>query len=129
MPHDLIALSPDVLAFLGERHVGALTTVLPDGSPHVCAVGFTWDDETKVARIITSDATQKVRNVDRNGHAAVAQIDGPRWLSLAGRAHVERDAASVEDAVGRYRARYREPRENPQRVVIVIEVDRVLGRA
>ena len=39
------------------------------------------------------------------------------------------DAASVADAVERYAQRYRQPRENPARVVIEISVDRVLGNA
>ena len=34
--------------------------------------------------------------------------------------------AEVADAVRRYAERYRQPRENPQRVVITIAVDRVL---
>ena len=37
------------------------------------------------------------------------------------------DEASVRDAEQRYAARYRQPRPNPERVVIVLDVDRVLG--
>jgi hypothetical protein len=37
------------------------------------------------------------------------------------------DAASVRDAERRYAVRYREPRENPRRVVLEVTVDRVLG--
>ena len=54
---------------------------------------------------------------------------GPRWLSLEGSARVARDPAAVADAVARYAARYREPRPNPARVAIEIEVVRILGRA
>ena len=42
--------------------------------------------------VITTDGTQKVRNVERDGRATVAQVEGPRWLSIAGSAHIERDA-------------------------------------
>jgi hypothetical protein len=48
---------------------------------------------------------------------------------VEGPARVVADAAGVQDAVARYRARYREPRENPARVAIEIQVERVLGRA
>jgi hypothetical protein len=41
--------------------------------------------------------------------------------------HVETDPAAVADAVRRYAERYRPPRVNPKRVVLVIEVDRLLG--
>lgn len=126
---DPAALPDDALRFLRERHLATLTTLDRHGRPHVCAVGFTWDPEARLARVITSDGSQKVRNVERSGHGAVAQVDGGRWLSLAGPAHVERDPAAVADAVARYTERYREPRVNPQRVVIVIAVERVLGRA
>ena len=53
MPLDLHHLSDDVLAFLAERHLATLTTLRPDGSPHVVPVGFSYDPDTKVARIIT----------------------------------------------------------------------------
>jgi hypothetical protein len=42
---------------------------------------------------------------------------------------VRDDPASVADAVARYAARYRQPRENPTRVVLEIAVDRILGTA
>ena len=35
-PHDL---GDDVLAFLAERHLATLTTLRPNGSPHVVPVG------------------------------------------------------------------------------------------
>ena len=64
------------------------------------------------------------------GRAAVGQVDGPRWCSLEGPARRDvDDPDAVAEAVDRYRARYREPRENPDRVAIEISVDRVLGRA
>jgi hypothetical protein len=42
---------------------------------------------------------------------------------------VSDDPERVQDAVRRYAKRYREPRENPQRVVIEITVTKVLGNA
>ena len=120
-------LAPDTLAFLSEHHLATLATLRADGTPHVVAVGFTWDPETAVARVITSDGSQKVRNAERAGYAAVTQIDGPRWLTLEGSARVLRDPASVRDAEQRYARRYRVPRENPKRVVVEIGVTRVLG--
>ncbi|MCB1038359.1 MAG: pyridoxamine 5'-phosphate oxidase family protein, partial [Acidimicrobiales bacterium] len=63
MPLDLHHLSDDVLAFLAERHLATLTTLRPDGSPHVVPVGFSYDPDTKVARIITWSASRKARNL------------------------------------------------------------------
>jgi PPOX class probable F420-dependent enzyme len=126
-PHDL---GPDTLAFLHERHLATLTTLRPDGGPHVVPVGFTYDPGTGTARVITSGASMKVRHVrDGGARVALCQVDGRRWLSLEGTAQVRDDAASVADAVQRYARRYRQPRENPARVVVEISVDRILGNA
>ncbi|MGV9711320.1 pyridoxamine 5'-phosphate oxidase family protein [Gordonia sp. NPDC003424] len=115
--------------FLAERHLATLATTRADGTPHVVAVGFTFDAEAGVARVITSDGNQKVRNVERGGYAAVTHVDGPRWLTLEGPAVIRREPERVIDAERRYAGRYREPRPNPRRVVIEIEIARVLGSA
>jgi PPOX class probable F420-dependent enzyme len=123
------ALSPAALQFLTERHLATLTTLRDDGSPHVVAVGFTWDDEAGVARVITDGGSRKAAHVRAGSRAVVAQVDGPRWMSLEGPAVVSDDPGRVADAVRRYSGRYRVPRVNPTRVVIEIVVDRVLGSA
>jgi PPOX class probable F420-dependent enzyme len=133
MTFDAGQISDGVREFLTERHLASLTTLRQDGSPHVIAVGFTFDEEAGVARIITSDGSVKVRNAERlgpdglPGRAAVCQIDGRRWLTLEGIAGVSRVPADVADAERRYSGRYRTPRVNPQRVVLTITVDRLLG--
>ena len=121
-------LAPDRLAFLTERHLATLTTLRPDGTPHVVPVGVTYDAGSGLARVITSGTSAKARHVrDGQARVAVCQVDGARWLTLEGTAVVRVDAASVADAVERYARRYRQPRENPARVVIEISVDRFLG--
>jgi PPOX class probable F420-dependent enzyme len=123
------ALPEDVLTFLRERHLATLTTLRPDGTPHVVAVGFTWDDTAGLVRVITNGTSRKAAHVRRgSARAVVAQVDGPRWLSLEGVPAVSDDPERVAEAVRRYGERYRVPSVNPARVVIEIDVDRVLGR-
>lgn len=131
MALDPTALSDDVLEFLRERHLATLTTLRPDGSPHVVAVGFTWDDEARLARVITWDDSKKARNVleSPGSRAVVSQVDGGRWLSLEGTATVTTDPERCRDGERRYAERYREPKQRVDRAVIEIAVDRVLGRA
>jgi F420H(2)-dependent biliverdin reductase len=121
---------PGLVAFLTERHLATLTTLRADGSPHVVPVGVTFDAGTGTARVITSGTSAKARHV-RAGRSrvAVCQVDGRRWVTLEGTAVVRADPASVADAVARYAQRYRQPRENPARVVLEISVDRILGNA
>ncbi len=120
-------LSAAAVEFVTVRHLATLTTLRPDGSPHVVPVGFTWDPESLVARVITSGTSRKARNAAAGCRAVLCQVDGRHWLSFEGTARVRSDPASVADAEQRYAARYRVPRENPERVVIEVVVDRVLG--
>ncbi len=122
-------LAADELAFLAERHLGTLTTLRADGSPHVVAIAFTFHRDEGLVRIITSEGSQKARNVERTDRAVVCQVDGARWLALEGRGRVVRDPEGVRAAVTAFEARYRPARENPRRVAIEIGVERVLGRA
>lgn len=130
MAHDARALPPEVLAFLSERHLATLTTLRPDGSPHVVAVGFTFEPETATARVITFGPSRKARNLAASprSRAAVCQVDGGRWITLEGPAVVTDDPDRVAEGIRRYAERYRPPRERADRVVIEISVERVLGR-
>lgn len=113
--------------FWTERHLCTLSTVRADGTPHVVPVGVTLDRVTGIARIITDGASWKVRHVRKAGYATVCQVDGRRWSSLEGPAVVREDASAVAEAEVLYAARYRQPRVNPTRVVIEIQVRRVSG--
>ena len=120
-------LSPASVVFMAERHLATLATLRADGSPHVVPVGFTWDGDALVARIIASRSSAKVRQARAGRRAAISQLDGRRWITLEGVTRVLEDHDSVRDAEERYAVRYRVPRPNPQRVVVVLQVDRVLG--
>ena len=123
-PADLPAAS---LAFMTERHLATFTTLRRDGSPHVVPVGFTWDAQALVARVIASRGSAKVVQARAGRRAAISQVEGRRWITLEGTTRVLEDAPSVRDAEDRYAVRYRQPRPNPERVVVVLDVDRVLG--
>lgn len=129
MAHTLAELSDEAHRFLSEYHLGSLTTLRRDGSPHVVAVGFTVDVEGGLARVITRRGSQKARNAARGGRAAVSHVDRGRWLTFEGTARLLDDPDAVREGERRYALRYREPTPNPERVVVAIEVDRVLGSA
>lgn len=128
---DPLDLPDEVASFLSERHLATLTVVRPDGSPHVSPVGATWDAASVQARVITRAGSVKARLVAASPGTPVAicQVDGGRWLTLYGAATVTDDPLAVRAAESRYETRYRPPRPRPDRVVIEIAVDRIIGRA
>ena len=125
-------LSDDVIDFLRERHVGTLTTLDAGGRLHVVAIAFTYEPADGLIRMISFGTSRKVKNLRQAGagaRAAVAQVDGPRWLSFEGPARVVDDPEAVARAVALHAARYKQPGENPLRVAIELTPERVLGRA
>ncbi len=131
MAFDLENLPESFTEFVTTRHLATLSTLRADGKPHVAPVGFSFDPGTRIARVIASDGTQKVRNIERSGLSAfvvICQVDGGRWISLEGLAVVTADPERVAQACSRYEARYQAPRPNPNRVAIEIHVNRILGR-
>jgi PPOX class probable F420-dependent enzyme len=129
----VIHLTPEQHVFVTERHLATLTTLRADGSPHVVPVGFTWDPDAGVVRVITSGTSVKAKNAARlradgqPGRAVVCQVEGGRWITLEGPVTVLTEPEPVLEAEQRYARRYKVPRENPARVVVVITPDRVMS--
>jgi F420H(2)-dependent biliverdin reductase len=125
---------PALLAFWREHHYSTLTTLRPDGTPHVVPVGVTYDPDAGIARVTSRSGSLKARNVGAAGPggAAVAlcQVDGGRWATLEGRATLSEDPARVAEAVRRYQERYgRTVAEDPERVVIEVALTRAKASA
>ena len=104
----MIALSARAATFLSEPRLCTLTTLRPDGTPHLVAVRFTWDPTAGVVRGLPTAAPRTVRNLaaDPGGRAAVCQVDGFRWITLEGSATVTDDRARIAEGVRRYTERY-----------------------
>lgn len=92
--------TPAELAYLREQRLGRLATIGPDGAPQVRPVAFAVDEESGAIDIAghRNPATQKWRNVVRDGRAAIVVDDvlppwRPRALEVRGRAEVLPDQA------------------------------------
>jgi PPOX class probable F420-dependent enzyme len=120
------AFPPDLLAFWTERHLCTLTTLRADGRPHVVPVGVALDHEERCAWVITSRSSVKARHLDSPAPVAACQVDRARWSTLEGTGRVVTDPAGVRRAEEQYAARYRTPRENPDRIALRIDVSRFL---
>ncbi|MFJ7630714.1 pyridoxamine 5'-phosphate oxidase family protein [Streptomyces sp. NPDC097595] len=130
MSPDRPRLTPAAHNFLALPLTATLTTLRPDGTPHVAPVRFTFDPDTGLARVTTRASARKARHVAAGGPAArvaLCQADGFRWITLEGRASVTDDPVRLAEAVRRYTARYgAAPPEVPDLAVVEITVDRAL---
>lgn len=122
-------LTPSQLEFMRENLLATLTTLRADGSPHVVPVGFTFDTDNNIVRVITFAKSMKARHAAQGGRAVVSQVDRGRWITLEGTVRLRTEADVVAKAVEAYAARYRQPKVREDRVVVEITVDKVMGRA
>jgi F420H(2)-dependent biliverdin reductase len=123
----ILPTSNAFLDFWTERRLCTVTTLRPDGTPHVVPMGVVIDPETDTAWAITSRTSRKARNLGDGGPIAVCCVDGRQWSTIEGTGIVLDDSANVADAERRYAARYKVPGDNPDRVALRISVTRVLG--
>ena len=127
-----IQLSQENMKFVTERHLASLTIVTRTGRPHVTPVGFTWDQEAKIIRVITWAGSTKAKLLERSPEplrAAVCQVDGGRWITFEGNAIVSDNHERCQAGTSRYAERYSPPKDRGEdRRVIEISIDRVLGR-
>ena len=126
-------LTTEMKQFVTERHLSSLTLVTPEGRPHVTPVGFTWDENQKLVRVITWAGSMKSKILTRADtplRAAVSQVDGGRWITLEGKAIVTDDMERCLEGTRRYAQRYSEPKDRgDDRRVIELSVARIMGRA
>ncbi len=132
-----------LLALLGERHQGVLTTVKRDGRPQLSNVSYDFSDG--VVRVSVTAGRAKTKNLLRDPRASfyVCAPDFRSYVVAEGIASLSDVAASVDDAavdelVEVYRAiagehpdwdEYRAAMVADQRMVVRIPVDRVYGMA
>ncbi len=120
---------PAFAEFTTERHLAVLTLVRPNGRPHATPVGFTWDQATGLARVITWSGSMKSRLLEAGELAGtICQLDGGRWVTLEGPCSVTGEPGACADAVARYAARYTQPKDRgSERRVITMVVERILA--
>lgn len=119
----------DFERFWRERRLCTLASLRPDGTIHQVPVGATYDAELHLVRVIASGSSYKARNLRAHpgSRVSLSQVEGRWWSTVEGTATVSGDPERVAEAVRRYAERYRRPRPNPERVVIEIAVERLLG--
>jgi hypothetical protein len=85
-----------------DRHTWWLTTVRPDGKPHVMPLGVLWVDGAFY--FTAGAATRKARNLARNPHCVITVATHDFDLVLEGAAVKVTDSAKVGRAAEAFRA-------------------------
>ncbi|MDQ2812626.1 MAG: PPOX class F420-dependent oxidoreductase [Actinomycetota bacterium] len=102
-----MALTSAEIDYLQSQPLGRLATVQPDGSPQVKPVGFHYNPERGTIDIVGfgMSASQKFRNVSRDGRAALVVDDivstqpwRVRFLEIRGTAEAIDSVAGPDDA-------------------------------
>ena len=97
-----MSLTDAEIAYLHEQRLGRLATIQPDGSPQVKPVGFSYNADLGTIDVhgFRMSASQKFRNVSRDGRAALVVDDivstqpwRVRFLEIRGNAAAITDAA------------------------------------
>jgi PPOX class probable F420-dependent enzyme len=129
-----MSVTPDLLndnarAFLAATRLATLTTHRRNGSAHVVPVGFMYDPDEGIARIIAPHNSVKVRNIEHDPRVVLCEVEGGLWATLEGTAVIRTDAESFERTVREYTAKFG-PMHGPVegRCAIEVTVKRVMGR-
>lgn len=128
-------IEDNVRAFLEQPRMCVMATINRDGSPQLTAMWYDLDGDTVILN--TQSGLVKDRNLRRDPRMAICVEDGPRYVTLSGRAEIVEDRALQEAEVNRMAIRYVGLRLGPvrwqaishlDRLGIHLQVDRVVAR-
>ena len=104
----MVTLSERVRAFLEEPRLCAMGTINRDGSPQVTAMWYELRGDVVILN--TARGRIKERNLRRDPRLSICVMDGPRAVTLSGRAAFVEDEARQAEDVRRLATRYQGPR-------------------
>ena len=121
--------TPAFVEFVTEHHLAVLTLVRANGRPHSTPVGFTWDSENGLARVITWSGSVKSRLLAAGPiPGSICQVDGGRWVTLEGSCSVTAEPEACSYGVARYTSRYSAPKDRgSDRRVVIMDVEHILA--
>ncbi|MER7108449.1 pyridoxamine 5'-phosphate oxidase family protein [Streptomyces sp. NPDC000229] len=88
---------------LGSQQFGTLATMKRSGHPHLTTMMYSWDPEARIVRFSTTADRVKVKQLQRDPHAALHVPGGDVWSFAVAEGEAElSDVTTVPgDAVGR----------------------------
>ncbi len=128
-------LSENVRAFLEQPHYCVMATINRDGTPQLTVMWYDLVDDVVILNM--TRGLVKERNLRRDPRMAICVEDGPRFVTISGRAEIVEDRAIQEAEVNRMAIRYRGVRlaahhwdsiAHADRLGIHLHVERVISR-
>jgi len=128
-------IADDVRAFLEQPRFCVMGTINRDGSPQLTVMWYDLVDDLVILNM--TRGLIKERNLRRDPRMAICVEDGPRFVTLNGRAEIVEDRAIQEVEVNRLAVRYRGLRlaathwqtiANSDRLGIHLKVESVIAR-
>jgi PPOX class probable F420-dependent enzyme len=124
-----VTLTPSERAFLAEPHVGTVTTLRPDGSPHSTVVWVDVDGDGVLFN--TAIGRAKERYLQRDPRVSMLVLDPRdvhRWVAVDGTAELTTEGA--REHIDRLHDKYVGPGSfhhvrGEQRIIVRIRADRI----
>jgi PPOX class probable F420-dependent enzyme len=98
-------IQPNVRAFLEQSRFCVMGTINRDGSPQLTVMWYDLVDDVVILNM--TRGLVKEKNLRRDPRMAICVEDGPRFITLSGRAEIVEDRAIQEAEVNRMAIRYR----------------------
>lgn len=98
-------ISEAVRAFLEQPRFCVMATINRNGSPQLTVMWYDLQEETVILNL--TRGLVKEKNLRRDPRMAICVEDGPRFVTLNGRAEIVEDRAIQEAEVNRMAVRYR----------------------
>ena len=112
-----------IRAFLDQPHYCVMGTINRDGSPQLTVMWYDLVDDTVILNV--TRGLVKEKNVRRDPRMAICVEDGPRFVTLTGRAEIVEDRKDQEAEVNRMAIRYRGVRLAATHWDTIAESDRI----
>jgi PPOX class probable F420-dependent enzyme len=88
-----------VRAFLEEPHFAVMATINANGTPQLTVMWYALLPDADVITLNASHGLLKVRNLRRDPRISICVEDGPRYVTLTGRAVLVEDRTQQEREV------------------------------
>ena len=112
-----------VREFLEQPRMCVMATTNRDGTPQLTPMWYDLADDVVILN--TQRGLLKERNLRRDPRMAICVEDGPRYVTLSGRAEIVEDRTVQEREVNRMAIRYVGLRLGPTRWQVIAHADRV----